>query len=67
MKKRLPVPSFQYLLGCVFDAQTVRQAAMMMYVVYERDFQFFANWQQISGRIQPIIVLQGKAAANALW
>jgi hypothetical protein len=65
VKKRLTVPGFQGLSGRIFDIATVGQAAVMMQVVYERNFQSFANGQQITGRVHPIIVFQCQAAADA--
>ena len=64
MKKWLAVPGFQRLMGRIFYISTVRQAAVMMQIVYKRDCQFFANRQQVTGCIQSIIVLKGQAVAD---
>ena len=41
----------------IFNALAIGQAAMMVHVIYEWDTQFFANAQQILGRVDSIIVL----------
>jgi hypothetical protein len=66
MKKWFAIPGFQGLTGRIFDIATVGQAAMVMQVVYEGDFQFFTNGQQVTGCVQSVIIFQGQTPAN-VW
>jgi hypothetical protein len=56
VKKRLSIPGTQRKICGFFNTLAIGQTAMMVHVIYEWDTQFFANNQQIPGRVDSIIV-----------
>ena len=60
VKHRLPVPGRQRHPGRLFDAHAIGIATMVMNVVNQRDAGGFADRQQIGGRVDFVVVLDGQ-------
>jgi len=60
----LPVPGFKSPPGNLFHAQPVGQAAVMVGIVNERDFESEAQRQQVSRGIDPLVILKNQARTH---
>ena len=66
MKGRFPLPGVERQLSGFFNAEAVRQASMVMHIIYKRNSQIPADRQQVFGGKYPVVIFERQAGSNGV-
>ncbi len=64
VEHRLSVPGRQGFLRGLFDTQIIGVTAVMMHVVDEWDVSCLTDWEQVSGSVGLVVILNRQTASD---